>query len=84
MVFAAYWLGPQPSAPDYKFSLPNVPGEPAQLETYISGVESRHRLKPNNEARIIWADSGKAKTEYSIVYLHGFSASHLVPLRLQP
>ncbi|MEP7319160.1 MAG: alpha/beta fold hydrolase, partial [Panacibacter sp.] len=35
-----------------------------------------HKLKPNNQARIIWAnDSLKQKTEYAIVYLHGYSAS---------
>ncbi|MEQ8472394.1 MAG: alpha/beta hydrolase [Marinoscillum sp.] len=32
------------------------------------------KLKPNNESRIIWADSLR-KTRYSVVYLHGFSAS---------
>lgn len=32
------------------------------------------KLKPNNESRIVWADSIR-KTRYSVVYLHGFSAS---------
>ena len=34
-----------------------------------------HNIKPNNEARIIWIDSSRQKTPYSVVYLHGFSAS---------
>ncbi len=35
-----------------------------------------HKLKPDNEARIEWLnDSLKEKTEYAVVYLHGFSAS---------
>jgi pimeloyl-ACP methyl ester carboxylesterase len=35
-----------------------------------------HKIKPNNEARIVWYnDSLKNKTDYAIVYLHGFSAS---------
>ena len=35
-----------------------------------------HKLKPDNEARIIWLnDSIKDKTDYAVVYLHGFSAS---------
>ena len=42
---------------------------------YIKQNEAQHKLKPNNEARIVWFDSSKTKTEYSIVYLHGFSAS---------
>jgi esterase/lipase len=39
-------------------------------------LESRHPLKKNNQARIVWAnDSLKNTTDYAIVYLHGFSAS---------
>ena len=33
-------------------------------------------IKPGNKARIVWADSSHRKTEYALVYLHGFSASH--------
>lgn len=33
-------------------------------------------LKPDNEARIIWANpESPAKTKYAVIYLHGFSAS---------
>jgi pimeloyl-ACP methyl ester carboxylesterase len=71
-----YLIGPAPETPLYKKELPAVPSEPAQLESYIKNVEAQHRLKPDNQARIIWAhDSSKQKTEYAIVYLHGFSAS---------
>ena len=35
----------------------------------------KHKIKPTNEARIIWFDSSHQKTPYSVVYLHGFSAS---------
>jgi esterase/lipase len=72
----AYFLGPKPSNPVYDAGLPSVPAEPAILEQYIKNNESKLRLKPDNEARIIWAnDSLKQKTEYAVVYLHGFSAS---------
>jgi esterase/lipase len=57
--------------------LPAVPTEPSALEQYISVQESKHKLKPDNEARIVWADSTRKKTEYAIVYLHGFSASQM-------
>lgn len=51
----------------------NIPLE--QLDEYIQKKEAKViNLKPNNEARIIWADSVR-KTEYAVVYLHGFSAS---------
>jgi esterase/lipase len=70
-----YILGPDPATPVYNHDLPAVPAT-GQLENYISQQESTHKLKPNNEARIVWAnDSAKQKTEYAIVYLHGFSAS---------
>ena len=55
--------------------MPLVPTYPAELETYIHQNESKHQVKPDNEARIVWQDSTQAKTEYSIVYLHGFTAS---------
>jgi len=71
-----YFIGPKPSSPVYNTAVPVVPSEPVSLEQYIRNNESRHKLKPDNEARILWwNDSLKAKTEYSIVYLHGFSAS---------
>ena len=71
-----YFLGPQPGVPEYTKDLPAVPGEPTALEKYISNNEAKHKVKPDNEARIIWFnDSLKEKTEYAVVYLHGFSAS---------
>src|SRR5690348_7532510 len=72
-----YFSGSKPDAPIYSKTMPSVPSDPASLEQYISQQESKHKLKPNNEARIVWADSSKKKTEYSIVYLHGFSASQM-------
>ncbi|HEY4062421.1 MAG TPA: alpha/beta hydrolase [Puia sp.] len=76
VLFVAYLLGPSPSTPVYSKEMPAVPSQPAALEAYISGQEAQHKLKPDNEARIVWAnDSTKAKTEYALVYLHGFSAS---------
>ena len=76
ILIIVYFLGPQPSLPKYTNELPTVPSEATQLERYIAGNEAKHTLKPDNEARIIWFnDSTKEKTEYAIVYLHGFSAS---------
>ena len=71
-----YLFGPHPEKPAYKVDMPNIPAESAQLETYIKDMESRRPVKPENEARIIWNnDSLKNKTEFAVVYLHGFSAS---------
>lgn len=69
-------MGPHPASPVYDKHLPQVPSSTNELQTYIRNFEAVHKLKPNNEARIVWYnDTVKAKTPYSIVYLHGFSAS---------
>ena len=76
VLFVLYLLGPAPSTPVYRQEMPAVPSAPAALEQYIRDNEAVHHLKPDNEARIVWAnDSTKQPTEYAIVYLHGFSAS---------
>jgi hypothetical protein len=48
-----------------------------QLDQFIADKESKIiDLKPDNQARVIWANPEKKhKTEYAVVYLHGFSAS---------
>jgi esterase/lipase len=76
VLIIVYLLGPKPSKPNYSIQLPAIPAEPAALEGFIKNQEAAHRIKPDNEARIIWMnDSLKQKTEYAVVYLHGFSAS---------
>jgi pimeloyl-ACP methyl ester carboxylesterase len=75
ILLIVYFAGPHPSRPQYNATPPSVPAEPAALESYIRSEESAHRLKPDNEARIVWADTSRRKTAYAIVYLHGFSAS---------
>jgi len=76
VLLLAYILGPRPESPKYNIILPTLPANTIALQQYILTKESAHKLKPDNEARIVWAnDSLKQKTEYSIVYLHGFSAS---------
>ena len=76
VLIIVYLLGPKPSKPNYGIQLPAIPAEPAALEGFINNQEGKHRLKPDNEARIIWMnDSLKQRTDYAVVYLHGFSAS---------
>jgi esterase/lipase len=76
LLIIIYFLGPKPSFPGYTKDLPSVPPGASLLEEYIHNHEALHKLKPDNEARIIWLnDSSKEKTEYAVVYIHGFSAS---------
>ncbi len=70
-----YLLGPCPRSPLYAKELPVVPTAPDALVQYVQSKENTHHLKPDNQARIVWEDSLHRKTPYSIVYLHGFSAS---------
>jgi pimeloyl-ACP methyl ester carboxylesterase len=43
----------------------------------VQAGESNWNVKPGNGALIVWNDTiQKQPTEYAIVYLHGFSASH--------
>jgi len=70
-----YLIGPKPTKPIYATELPKVP-ELLALPNYVALQESKFKIKPGNEAEIVWADSSKLQqTEYAVVYLHGFSAS---------
>lgn len=72
---ALYLAGPAPENPVLSKAFPLLPSAPAELESYIVQRERAHRIKPDNEARIVWRDTTRSKTEYAVVYLHGFSAS---------
>jgi pimeloyl-ACP methyl ester carboxylesterase len=55
-------------------SLNLTPEEVEQL--VLKENDTIKNLKPGNEARIVWADPDKKeKTDYVLIYLHGFSAS---------
>ena len=70
-----YFVGPKPNTPVYNKELPKV-AELTNLTAYINQQEAKHKVKPGNEAEVIWADSSKQiQTKYAVVYLHGFSAS---------
>ncbi|ETZ20071.1 carboxylesterase [Pedobacter sp. V48] len=75
LAIVVYLLGPKPQHPLYSINLPAIPPV-NKLEDYVKSIESRHKIKPNNEAEIVWADTAvKQQTEYAVVYLHGYSAS---------
>jgi esterase/lipase len=71
-----YLSGPQSNYPPIDPLVPELEIALTQLDDSIATLESNvPNIKPGNHAMVIWADSIK-KTEWSIVYLHGFSASH--------
>ena len=79
LLLLAYFLGPKPDfgpllSPEIEML--NIPLD--ELDAFVENLEkSVHGIKPDNEARIIWYDSIPRKTKYSVVYLHGFSASQM-------
>ena len=76
LLVIVYFTGPKVNKPSLIKTKPIVTSNLMQLEKQISESEAAIvNIKPDNEARIIWADSIPKKTPYSIVYLHGWSAS---------
>jgi esterase/lipase len=77
VLFIGYILGPKPSKPHFNSPSIELPVSLIDLEKQINNSEkSVTGIKPDNEARIVWADtSKKEKTRISFLYLHGFSAS---------
>jgi pimeloyl-ACP methyl ester carboxylesterase len=75
VLIAVYFVGPTPHKNKWSKDLPTVPQSPDELDKFVANNEAKHNVKPDNEARIVWFDSTRSKTPYSVVYLHGFSAS---------
>jgi pimeloyl-ACP methyl ester carboxylesterase len=70
-----YLFGPQPPKPKLNRALPVVTSDLNILEKQILDHEKSFKLKPDNGARFIWRnDTVKGKTEFVLLYLHGFSA----------
>ncbi|MFZ5431606.1 MAG: alpha/beta hydrolase [Bacteroidota bacterium] len=71
-----YLVGPEPPRPRLDSDLPSVPPEASALEAFVAGKERSFRIRPDNEPRFYWADDSlKERTDWALLYLHGFSAS---------
>lgn len=76
LLVAVYLVGPTSETFVPDTVLPNITADLVVLERQIAEKESAFKtIRPDNEARIIWLDSTHEKTKWSIVYLHGFSAT---------
>ena len=76
---AAYMLGPRndfgPAMPSPR---PQPPQDISQLSDWIQQSESAFAdIKPGNAKGILWAATPGQRTRWSVVYIHGFSASRL-------
>lgn len=69
-------VGPKPDYPDFTGKVEALDLPFAEVEKYVAEqYQNIPNLKPDNAGYLLWADSIPARTEYSVVYLHGFSAS---------
>ncbi|MEL6122640.1 MAG: alpha/beta hydrolase [Bacteroidota bacterium] len=76
LVFLSFVVGPKPTFEPINNTPSQTVYDIAKLDQLIADREAKvEGIKSDNEARIVWADSTKQRTPYSIVYLHGFSAS---------
>lgn len=71
-----YFVGPIPGYEPVTNKLPALKISTETVEKYVEEKEAVFDIRPDNEARIVWAnDSLKNKTNWCVLYLHGFSAS---------
>ena len=76
LAIVVYILGPKPPKPELNKNLPSLSASISNIENYVKKNDAGLKLKPDNESRIIWYnDSVHERTNYCLLYLHGFSAS---------
>jgi esterase/lipase len=77
VLLIGYFIGPKPPKPLFEPPAITLPASLTELEKQINDSEKAVKgIKPDNEARIVWADSTrKEKTQIVFLYLNGFSAS---------
>ncbi len=72
-----YFCGPKVERPNLTMELPKMASDLNILQHNLYGREKANpKIKANNASQIIWYDSVPRVTEYTILYLHGWSASH--------
>jgi pimeloyl-ACP methyl ester carboxylesterase len=70
-----YFVGPIPGYEPVSDELPALNLNTENVAQYVTEKEAQFDIRPDNEARIVWAnDSLKNKTNWCVLYLHGFSA----------
>ncbi|OUW34982.1 MAG: hypothetical protein CBD39_02190 [Flavobacteriaceae bacterium TMED179] len=73
---AIYLIGPRVETPVLKTGAVIVPSDLITLNNWIKEKEnSLGNVRPGNASKIIFNDSIPQKTKYSVLYLHGFTAS---------
>jgi len=78
IIVAIFFLGPIVDKPGINGETP-ITNEQIDIVLLKNNIDAKEKntpyIKPDNESRIIFVDSIPQKTEYCLLYLHGFSAS---------
>lgn len=73
---AIYLIGPRVETPELNMNPVEVPADLSLLNNWIEEKENAlGNIRPGNASKIIFNDSIPKKTKYSVLYLHGFTAS---------
>ncbi|MFV0346566.1 MAG: alpha/beta hydrolase [Bacteroidales bacterium] len=75
LVLLVYLLGPRLKTKAINHNYPRSDFDINTVETYVDSMENQAGTKVDNNARVLWADSANQKTEWAVLYLHGFTAS---------
>lgn len=75
-ITAVYLAGPKVEKARMSLEFPTVPGTLEDIQDSIDRAENaRNDIKPGNRSEIFWYGDTIARTDYAVVYLHGYSAS---------
>ena len=79
LLVAAFFVGPRNHfGPDEAAPRAPVPTDIRELDAWLAAQEAQvPGIKPGNAKGIVWAAAPGERTTWSVVYLHGFSASRL-------
>lgn len=75
LLIAVYFCGPKVNTLILSPKLPQVKGNLLEINNLILKENKDNNIREENHSRLIWNENTPSKTEYAVVYLHGFSAS---------
>jgi len=77
LLVVIFFMGPSPKMPNYnQLEMDTVPTQLELLDQYLISEKEGLTIKNGNESFINWVNPDSIfKTEYAMVFLHGFSAS---------
>ena len=76
LLLVIFFMGPTVEAPVIEKPVPELNLSLAELPNWVASQNAAYpNIKPDNESKLIFADSIPQQTDYAIVYLHGFSGS---------